>query len=173
MKVGPVAAIVLAAGSSRRMGRNKLLLDLAGETVVRRTVRSVVTAGLHPVVVVLGHEEERVRAEIADLPCRTVVNPRHTEGAATSLAAGVAAVPEEVAALVVVLADMPFVTAAMLRTLVERHHATGAPVVVSRYGDVEAPPPSSPAGCSPSFCPATATGAHGRWPVVIGRRRPS
>ena len=69
-----------------------------------------------------------------------MVNPRHAEGAATSLAAGVAAVPEEAAALVVVLADMPFVTAAMLRTLVERHHATGAPVVVSRYGDVEAPP---------------------------------
>jgi molybdenum cofactor cytidylyltransferase len=122
------------------MGRNKLLLDLGGETVVRRTVRAALEAGLHPVVVVLGHEAERVRAEVADLPCRAVVNPRHAEGAATSLATGVVAIPEEVAALLVILADMPFVTAAMLRTLVERHHATGAPVVVSRYGEVEAPP---------------------------------
>lgn len=135
-----MAAVVLAAGSSKRMGRNKLLLDLGGETVVRRTVRAAVDAGLHPVVVVLGHEAERVGTELEGLPCRTVVNPRHAEGAATSLGAGVASVPEEAAALIVVLADMPFVTAAMLRTMVERHHTTGAPVVVSRYGDVEAPP---------------------------------
>jgi molybdenum cofactor cytidylyltransferase len=135
-----VAAVVLAAGSSTRMGQNKLLLDLGGETVVRRAVRAAIEAGLHPVVVVLGHEADRVGAELEGLPCRTVVNPRHAEGAATSLGAGVAVVPEGAAALVVILADMPFVTAAMLRTMAERHHATGAPVVVSRYGDVEAPP---------------------------------
>jgi molybdenum cofactor cytidylyltransferase len=60
-----VGAVVLAAGSSSRMGRNKLVLELAGETLVRRPVRSAVAAGVDDVVVVLGHEEPRVRAELA------------------------------------------------------------------------------------------------------------
>lgn len=135
-----VAAVVLAAGSSTRMGRNKLLLDLGGEAVVRRAVRAALEAALDPVVVVLGHEAERVRAELEGLSCRAVVNARHGEGASTSLRAGVAEVPGEASALIVVLADMPFVTAAMLRAMVDRYAATRAPVVVSRYGDVEAPP---------------------------------
>src|SRR5512134_588822 len=100
-----VAGLVLAAGSSLRMGRNKLLLDLAGETVVRRTVRVALEAGLDPVTVVLGHEADRVRAELLGLPCRTVVNPDHARGVATSLRVGVAQVPTEVDAIVVVLAD--------------------------------------------------------------------
>lgn len=135
-----VAGVVLAAGSSKRMGRNKLLLDLGGETVVRRAVRAAIDSGLHPVVVVLGHEAELVRAELEGLACRSVLNPRHAEGASTSLRTGVAEVPDEAEALVVLLADMPFVTAAMLRSMVEQYAANRAPVLVSRYGDVEAPP---------------------------------
>ena len=69
-----VAAVVLAAGSSTRMGRNKLLLDLGGETLIRRAVRAAVGAGVDQVVVVLGHEEPRVRAELEGLPCTPVVN---------------------------------------------------------------------------------------------------
>lgn len=135
-----VAGIVLAAGSSTRMGRNKLLLDLGGHTVVRRTVKAVLDAGLDPVLAVLGHEAARVAAELLGLRCSTVVNPDHALGAATSLRVGVTHVPAEVGAIVVVLADMPFVTASMIEALVERHLSTGAPVVVSRYGDTEAPP---------------------------------
>ena len=59
-----LAAVVLAAGSSTRMGRNKLLLELGGETLVRRAVRAALGAGVDEVVVVLGHEEPRVRAEL-------------------------------------------------------------------------------------------------------------
>lgn len=135
-----VAGVVLAAGSSRRMGRNKLLLELGGETVVRRAVRAAVDGGLDPVVVVLGHEAERVRAELSGLPGRPVLNPDHARGVGTSLQVGVAGVPAGTAALVVILADMPFVTASMIGTMVERYHATHSPVVVSRYGDTEAPP---------------------------------
>jgi molybdenum cofactor cytidylyltransferase len=135
-----IAAVVLAAGSSRRMGRNKLLLELGGQSVLRTAARAAVDAGLQPVTVVLGHEAERVAAELAGLHCRTVVNPDHLRGVATSLHAGVKSLPAESSALVVVLGDMPFVTAAMIRSLVERYQATGARVVVSRYGDVEAPP---------------------------------
>ena len=137
---GRAAAVVLAAGSSTRLGRNKLLLDAGGESLVRRAVETAHEAGLDPVYVVLGHEAELVRKEIEDLPCSMVLNPRHSRGAGSSLKVGVAAAGDA-RALVVMLADMPFVTAEMLRTLVSRWRETGAALVVSRYGaDVEAPP---------------------------------
>lgn len=136
---GRVAGIVLAAGSSVRMGRNKLLLELAGQSVVRRAV-SCALAALDPVIVVLGHEADRVRRELAGLPCRIIVNPEHGRGMETSVRAGVAALPADADAAVMLLADMPLVTPAMLAALVERFRTTGAPLVISRYGQVAAPP---------------------------------
>jgi molybdenum cofactor cytidylyltransferase len=135
-----VAGIVLAAGRSARMGRNKLLLRFGGESLVRRAARTALEAGLEPVIVVLGHEEERVAAELAGLPCLAVRNGRHELGMNTSIDAGVGALPPEVGAAVMILADMPLVTAAMLRALVDRHRAGGAALVASRYGAVIAPP---------------------------------
>jgi molybdenum cofactor cytidylyltransferase len=124
------------------MGRNKLLLPIGGESVVRRAAREALDAGLDPVVVVLGHEAERVRGELAGLACRAVVNHDHALGVGSSLRAGVAeasAAPAAGAA-VVLLADMPFVTAPSIRRVVEAWRESGAPLVVSRYGDVDAPP---------------------------------
>lgn len=142
-----VAGIVLAAGSSTRMGHNKLLLELDGEAVVRRAARTASAAGLDPVVVVTGHEHEAVTARLHDLGVTAVNNTEHAEGTHTSVAAGVASVPDDCAAAVVVLADMPFVTAAMLREVVARYDrsrpapSSPPPLVVSRYGgDVTAPP---------------------------------
>ena len=153
-----VAAVVLAAGASVRMGRNKLLLTLGGETVVRRAVRTAWAAGLDPVVVVTGHERDAVEAALHGLPCRTVFNGEHARGQHTSVGAGVAALAGDsdpsaadppaaappaarCSAAIVILADMPFVTADMLRTVAERHAATGAPVVASRYGGATIAPP--------------------------------
>ena len=136
-----VAGIVLAAGSSTRMGRNKLLLEVAGEPLVRRAVRVAGEAGLDPVVVVTGHARERIEGEIADMECTPVFNAEHAAGIQTSAASGVAGVAGACEAAVVMLADMPFVTARMLRTLVERYRETSPPLVVSRYGgEVNAPP---------------------------------
>ena len=123
------------------MGRNKLLLDLGGETVVRRAVRTARAAGLDPVVVVTGHEREAVEAELHELQCRTVNNDEHAAGQHTSIRAGIGALGDECGAAIVILADMPFVTPAMLRTVAERHAESGAPLAVSRYGgDTTAPP---------------------------------
>ncbi len=110
-RAAAVAGVVLAAGSSTRMGRNKLLLRLDGESLVRRAARRALAAGLDPVVVVLGHEADLAAAELAGLAVRTVVNPDHAGGIHTSRVAGLAAVPPEAGAAVVLLADMPFVTA--------------------------------------------------------------
>lgn len=139
-RTGPIAAVLLAAGSSARMGRNKLLLPLGGESVVRRAVRRAAEAGLDPLVVVLGHDAERVSAELAGLPCRAVVNPEWARGKSASVRAGIAAVPPEAVAAVVILADMPLVTAGMLAELARVYRQGSAPIVASRYGDVHAPP---------------------------------
>ncbi len=137
---GLVAGIVLAAGASKRFGRNKLLLSWEGESLARRASRAALEAGLDPVVVVLGHEADRVRAELGDMPVRAAINPAHATGMNTSLAAGVAALPAEAAAVVVLLADMPRVTADMVARLVRAFRETGAPLVASDYGGIQAPP---------------------------------
>ena len=136
-----VAGIVLAAGSSTRMGRNKLLLEIGGESLVRRAVRLAGEAGLDPVVVVTGRFREAVEREVGDLACVPVFNPDHAAGIQTSAAVGVGSVAGDCEAAVVMLADMPFVTAGMVRTLVARYRETGARLVVSAYGgEANAPP---------------------------------
>jgi molybdenum cofactor cytidylyltransferase len=136
-----IAGVVLAAGSSARLGRNKLLLDLGGESVVRRAARVAIEARLDPVIVVLGHEADRVREELSGLACEVVVNPDHSRGAGSSVRAGVArAVDTPAAGLVLTLADMPLVTARMIDALLARRRETRAPLVVSRYGETQAPP---------------------------------
>ena len=140
----PVAGIVLAAGSSTRMGRNKLLLELGGEPLVRRAVRTALEADLSPVIVVLGHEAAAVDKAIGDVPHRTVFNERHTDSPRFSLQCGIRSVPEECAGAVVLLGDMPFVTRDMVREISlkvnEGRKGRGPQLVVSRYGDVQAPP---------------------------------
>lgn len=139
-RTGPVAGIVLAAGASTRMGANKLFFELEGETLLRRAVRAASAAGLDPVFVVLGHEAERAREALADLRCEAVLNPDYARGVNASLRAGIVCVPAEAAAAVVMLADMPFVTSAMIAALIEKFRGGDASLVVSQYGDVNAPP---------------------------------
>ena len=131
------AAIVLAAGASRRMGCNKMLLELDGKPLVRHAVERALAARLSPVVVVLGHQAEQTRAALDDLPCIFTTNPGYTGPISGSLHCGLEALPEEIDAAVVMLADMPLVTAAMLEAVAL---ALPAPLAVSRYGDVLAPP---------------------------------
>lgn len=135
-----IAGIQLAAGTSSRMGSNKLLLTVDGESLVRRAARRALAGGLAPLMVVLGHQAGRVAEELRGLPCETVLNPDFASGITSSLAAGVAALPATARAAVVLLSDMPHVTAEMIATLVGRYRASAAPLVVSDYAGVDAPP---------------------------------
>jgi molybdenum cofactor cytidylyltransferase len=137
---GPVAGILLAAGTSSRMGSNKLLFDLHGESVVRSAARRALAGGVSPLLVVLGHQADRVRQELEGLPCQTVVNSDYEQGINTSLKAGVAALTDDVQAAMVMLSDMPFVTPEMLAGLIARYRSTAAPLVISDYEGVNAPP---------------------------------
>ena len=113
-----LAAIVLAGGQSRRMGtRNKLLIEVDGQAMVARAVDTVAEAGFAPVVVVTGHEADRVRALLADRNVVFAHNPDFAEGISTSLRAGIAALPDSVDGALVSLGDMPRVRADHLRRL--------------------------------------------------------
>jgi molybdenum cofactor cytidylyltransferase len=136
----PIAGIVLAAGQSTRMGRNKLLLPLGGTTVLRRAIGTAVEAGLSPIYVVLGHESERIREEISGLPCTPILNEEYALGMNTSVRSGFRALTDEPAAAIVVLGDMPFVLPAMIEELVARFRKGSASLVVSTYEGVIAPP---------------------------------
>ncbi|HEX9668864.1 MAG TPA: NTP transferase domain-containing protein, partial [Thermoanaerobaculia bacterium] len=101
--------VLLAAGTSSRMGSNKLLFELEGESLVRRAARRALEAGLSPLLVVLGHDAERTERELQDLPCVVVLNRDYETGITSSLQSGVAALPAAARAVVVMLAVMPFV----------------------------------------------------------------
>ena len=134
-----IPAIVLAAGTSSRMGRLKPNLPLGSrggsgdhDTFLTRIVRTLLDAGIDDVVIVLGHEMDAVLRNVAEsgLPARFVENADYLSGQLSSLVAGLRLVDRPgVAATLVTLADVPFVSAATVRAVVERYQRTHAPVV--------------------------------------------
>jgi molybdenum cofactor cytidylyltransferase len=136
-----VAALVLAAGRSTRMGAvNKMLAEIGGKPLVRIAAEQAVASHAHPVIVVTGHEREKVEAALNGLPVRFVHNADYAEGLGTSLKAGIAAVPEEADAVVVCLGDMPQVDAALINRLIaafdpERGALVVVPSIDGRRGN--------------------------------------
>jgi molybdenum cofactor cytidylyltransferase len=131
-----IAAIVLAAGRSTRMGGpNKLTAEIGGRPLVRIAVEAALASRAQPVIVVTGHERERVEAALAGLDVRLVHNPDYADGLGTSLQAGVAAVPAEADGVVVCLGDMPQVSAALIDRLIAAYDAEKGALVVAPTRD--------------------------------------
>ena len=117
-----------------------MLLDVDGVPMVRRAAMVASAAGCSPVVVVVGHDEARVRESIDGIPCQFAFNADFGGPTSTSLHAGLLALDDTVDATIVMLADMVRVSALMVRALLDSARTTDAPLAVSRYGDVLAPP---------------------------------
>ncbi len=117
---GPhIAALVMAAGRSSRMGgANKLLAELDGQPMVRRVVTTALASGAAPVFVVLGHDAHRVRAALRGCKVHFVDNPAYAEGMSTSLRQGLGAIPADADGAVVLLGDMPRIDQAMIDRLI-------------------------------------------------------
>lgn len=131
-----IAGIVLAAGSSSRLGRPKQLLPLRGEPLLRFTLQRVLSANLDVVYVVLGHRAEDIAATIADLPVRIVENPDAALGQSTSVLAGLQAVAAtEPDAVMILLGDQPQVNPTVVNALITRWQTTHAAIVAPRYRD--------------------------------------
>ena len=132
-----VGAVVLAAGSSSRMGVPKQTLQFRGQSMLRRAALAALGAGCRPVVVVTGAHAEQSRGELRGLNVLEVVNALWETGMASSVRAGVEGLvgaDPEVAAAVLMLCDQPHVTAEVISGLVAAYRATGRPVVASEYG---------------------------------------
>ncbi|MBN9599998.1 MAG: molybdopterin-binding/glycosyltransferase family 2 protein [Afipia sp.] len=115
-----IAAVILAAGRSTRMGgRNKLLAEVGGRKLVRIVAEQVLASRASSVVVVTGHQREEVEQALAGLNVRFVHNPAFAEGQGGSVRAGIDAVPDTADGAVICLGDMPLVDAAMIDRMIE------------------------------------------------------
>ncbi len=114
-----IAAIVMAAGRSRRMApHNKLLVtDKAGKPMIARVVDNVLSSNARPILVVTGHQHEQIEHALAGRPVRYIHAADYAKGLAESLKSGIAAVPPECAGAIVCLGDMPLVTGRMIDRL--------------------------------------------------------
>lgn len=120
-----VAAIILAAGRSARMGPvNKLLADLGGAPMIVRVADAVEGSRAEPLIVVTDHQRDRVEAALAGRNLTLVYNPDHATGLGSSLRQGVAALPDSADGAVIVLGDMPRVSS----TAIDRLIAAFAPL---------------------------------------------
>ncbi|MFL6799565.1 MAG: NTP transferase domain-containing protein [Xanthobacteraceae bacterium] len=130
-----IAAILLAAGRSTRMGGpNKLLAQIGQRPLVRIAAEEALASRARPVIVVTGHQHEQVRKALTGVPVETVHNPDFAQGLGTSLRTGIAAVPADVDGAIVCLADMPQVDAGLINRMINAFDPErGALVVVPTF----------------------------------------
>ncbi len=171
METNPkITAVVMAAGASSRMGEHKLLLELNGESLVRRVVRQILkTVGFFEVLVVTGREPENIQAALTGLNVRFVQNDAYLEGIGTSFRAAVNVLEPDTDGAMFALADQVFVTSDLYKTLLETFVASDLEqprIVAAQYptddGLVIAPPHIF----HRSFFELIGTHGHGAKPLI-------
>ena len=115
-----IAALVLAAGRSTRMGSNKLLEHLNDRPLVRHVVDAALASHARPVVVVTGHQESEIHKALASCDVGYTSNPHYAEGLSTSLKAGVASLPSSCEGVLILLGDMPLIDSSLIDRMIER-----------------------------------------------------
>lgn len=115
------------------MGENKLLLPLGGKTILERSLSALLHARIDETIVVLGYEAQRLRPVLAPYPVRVVENKEYARGMSRSLQAGLAAVSEEAAAVLVALADQPCIGSDAINRLIETYRQTGRKIVAPSF----------------------------------------
>jgi molybdenum cofactor cytidylyltransferase len=130
------AAIILAAGSSSRMGESKQMLEIKGQTLLVKTIQTVLDSGIRKVVVVLGSNESAHRNLISHLPVDAIYNPRWEKGMGNSIKQGVAHLtsdepfPEEI---IILVCDQPLLRPQNILNLLSKYHQINKPIIASRY----------------------------------------
>lgn len=113
-----VAAIILAAGLSTRMGCNKLLEEFGGQLMLHRVAEAVLSSRARPVIVVVGNEADAVRSALAKLDVHMVSNREFRDGVSTSIRAGVAALPASIDGVLIFMGDMPQMSAKLIDAVI-------------------------------------------------------
>lgn len=129
-----ICAVVLAAGLSRRMGVQKLLLPFGGKTVIAHIVDQILAGAVDHTLVVVGHEGERVRRELRERNITITGNPDYESGMLSSVRCGLVALPPGCNAVLVVLGDQPSVTSELIDEMVRSYGQTKKEILVPVYG---------------------------------------
>lgn len=135
-----LAGIVLAAGSSTRMGRPKQLLPVRGRPLLEHVVAAACASRLDSVLVVLGADAELIRGRVRWGRALPIVNPDYRAGMSTSLRAGIAALGPEVEGAVVILGDQLGVSARLLDRLIAAREGSGLQIAALRLNGLLQPP---------------------------------
>lgn len=125
-----ITAVVLAAGTSRRMGRCKQLLCYKGQPLVRIASKAACDSKADHVLVVTGFESKKVELALQGLPLKTVYNPAFLSGQGSSLAAGIKAAPQDTSAFAILVADLPHITADTVNFILSEYEARGKPLAL-------------------------------------------
>jgi molybdenum cofactor cytidylyltransferase len=131
-----VSAIVLAAGTSTRMGQAKQLLPLGGTTVLAQTLDKVRSAGAAEIILVLGASAQAIRQQLPPSlldGLRVVINHAYGKGMASSLREGLAALDQRSHAALIILGDQPFIRPQTLRQIMDGYRRSGAKIVIPSY----------------------------------------
>ena len=128
-----ISGILLAAGLSTRMGEPKQLLPFGNSTLIETVVDNLLGSKLSEVIVVIGHEAEKVHARIGHKPVQTVFNPDYREGMLTSAQCGVRAISESALAFALMLVDQPFITPDLINRVIDAYAQTDKGIVLPSY----------------------------------------
>ncbi len=134
------SGIVLAAGSSSRMGRPKQLLEVDGRPMLEAVVAQANSSRLDEVLVVLGANAEEIRGQVQLGRARVLINPHHQTGMASSLRAGLAALDGQVERAMVILGDQPDISARLIDELLDLQHESGLPAAALSFAGLLHPP---------------------------------
>jgi molybdenum cofactor cytidylyltransferase len=128
-----VSAVLLAAGSARRMGQLKQLLPLGSLTVIEHCANTIFSAGISDVVLVIGPDGEAVSSAVEHLPVRVAMNHDHGSDMAASVRVGLHALKDSASAVMICLADHPLVQSETMKLLLVRHQANPASIIIPSH----------------------------------------
>jgi len=128
-----ICIIVLAAGSSTRFGRNKLLEKIDGSTMIEKVVGSAASSKADEVIVVLGHEARRVKEALKNFQCKFVFNEDFERGQSYSVKAGVKSVMGYADAVMVLPGDVALITPKSINMVIEEYETSGGSIIVASH----------------------------------------
>ena len=130
MRTG-ITAILLAAGNSRRFGAaNKLLAAIDGQPLIRRVAEEITLRAEVRVVVVTGYDRHSIERALSDLPLHFAHNVHWQTGMGSSIAVGIGALPPKIEGVMIVPGDMPFLTASLIKTLIDTFDKNGRTSII-------------------------------------------
>jgi molybdenum cofactor cytidylyltransferase len=128
-----ISAIILAAGESKRMGKPKQLMPLGGSTILEQTIDNLLNSEVNEVIVVIGNRAEEMNKLIANMPVRIALNPAYHEGMSTSIIAGLNLIDNRAQAIMLALADQPFIDSQTINRLIDEFSTNNKGIAIPVY----------------------------------------